>query len=58
LKLYFYLTAIYFYLEQIVDKMISKGELKPNILATEIADIDGSGLEAGYSKLKTNKFIY
>lgn len=58
MKLYFYLTAIYFYLEQIVDKMISKGELKPNILATEIADIDGSGLEAGYSKLKINKFIY
>lgn len=31
--------------------MISKGELKANILATEIADIDGSGLEAGYTGL-------
>jgi hypothetical protein len=28
--------------------MVSKGELKPNILATEVADIDGSGLETGY----------
>lgn len=28
--------------------MVSKGELKPNIMAADFADIDGSGLTAGY----------
>jgi hypothetical protein len=36
--------------------MVSKGELKPNILATEVADIDGSGLETGYSKNERKMF--